>query len=198
MIDTTPTVYPRPDDARVFEAMEAVFRVAECITPDSEVRAAELLRFVIPNGVTVAQSMWAIHELTQRGGFDVFRHGEERPKRWPIFDPPAGVTKAAGRLHFAGGEDCWNELIFVPNHKKLDESRKSLRLPSDSKKQLSKRMPDNTDVLDLCKKLAERKAGRSLMSVAREFTKEPADKCPKAGSLLRQARRFPHLWKPDN
>ena len=128
----------------------------------------------------------------------MFRHGEQRPKRWPIFDPPASVTAAKGRLHFAGGEECWDRLIFVPNHNKLDEICKSLHLSADSKKQVGKRMPDNPDVLDLCKKLAERKAGVSLISIARTFTKEPENKCPKAEAPLRQARWFGHLWKADN
>jgi hypothetical protein len=71
---------------------------------------------------------------------------------------------------------------------------------ADTGSQIRQRQPDNVDVRDLCKLLEENqlkiKAGaKSEIGVAREFTREQVGNCPKAQNLLRQARRYPHLWK---
>ena len=70
----------------------------------------------------------------------------------------------------------------------------------DSAKKIRQRQPDNVDVRDLCKLLeknrAHLKAGtKSEIGVAREHTGEPIGNCPDADNLLRQARRYPDLWK---
>ena len=61
-------------------------------------------------------------------------------------------------------------------------------------------MPDNPDVLDLCKLLGKSRGKiqdgeKSIIEIAREFTKELPGSDSKAQNLARQARRFPHLWK---
>jgi hypothetical protein len=69
--------------------------------------------------------------------------------------------------------------------------------PRDTKDKTDPKMPDNPDVRDLCHLLGKNqekisKGDTSEIGVAREFT-SGNDK--KAASLLRQARRFPHLWR---
>ena len=139
MIDTTPTIYPRPDDARVHEAMLAVFRVAECLRPDSDVMAEALARFVVGHHVTAAQAMWAIHELTVDGGFSVFAWTDFRPGRWRVTSkfPPAGLDVPAGMVHI---EKSWSVLAFEPNHFRLEEIRKSIE-PSSPREMKPKGRP---------------------------------------------------------
>jgi hypothetical protein len=69
----------------------------------------------------------------------------------------------------------------------------------DSEKDLLP-LPDNPDVLDLCQKLNKNMdriaAGNATVSgIARDFTGESQGSDQKAQSLLRQARRYSHLWK---
>lgn len=69
---------------------------------------------------------------------------------------------------------------------------------TDQKKPL--RMPDNVDVRDLCALLAKSRktiasGKKSELGVARDFTKEKQGNDTKAKNLLRQARRYAHLWK---
>lgn len=70
----------------------------------------------------------------------------------------------------------------------------------DAQKKDAGNMPDSPDVRDLCHLLSKSRdriaSGKtSAISVAREFTKEQQGNDPKAQSLMRQARRFRHLWK---
>jgi hypothetical protein len=63
---------------------------------------------------------------------------------------------------------------------------------ADTRKKSGPLMPDSADVRDLCALLAKRhKSGKSLNQIAREFTHGNVQK---ANSLLRQSRRFRHLW----
>ncbi|MGA2065807.1 MAG: hypothetical protein ABSG86_12600 [Thermoguttaceae bacterium] len=79
----------------------------------------------------------------------------------------------------------------VAMSQKLDRSDTA----SDSKKVLPPKMPEGTDVRDLVQRLqVELPKGKSQSQIAREFTGETADSDPKAQSLLRQARRYRHLW----
>ncbi len=60
-------------------------------------------------------------------------------------------------------------------------------------------LPDSREVRDLCHALQrELPNGRSQIVIARELTGESEGDDRKAKSLLRQARRFPHLWKKTN
>ncbi|MEI8371873.1 MAG: hypothetical protein WCJ35_03455 [Planctomycetota bacterium] len=66
---------------------------------------------------------------------------------------------------------------------------------SDSKKVVLPKLPDGVNVRDLvCRLQAELPKGKSQSQIAREFTREAANKDKKAQSLLRQARRYRHLW----
>lgn len=70
----------------------------------------------------------------------------------------------------------------------------------DKAKNPHAKQPDNPDVRDLCHLLAKEQSHihsgkKSTISIAREFTHEKPNKDRKARSLLRQARRYPHLWK---
>ncbi len=57
----------------------------------------------------------------------------------------------------------------------------------------NKSLPDSADVRDLCRLLQKGLfAGKTQMNIAREFTGNDAKK---AKSLLRQARRYRHLWR---
>lgn len=56
--------------------------------------------------------------------------------------------------------------------------------------------PDNVDVLDLCRALQKRSgSAKPLIQIARDFTGESMGNSPKADMLMRQARRYPHLWR---
>ena len=64
---------------------------------------------------------------------------------------------------------------------------------ADSKPDSEKKsMPDSADVRDLCRLLQKGvPTGKTQIEIAREFTGKNNNK---AKSLLRQARRFRHLW----
>ena len=71
---------------------------------------------------------------------------------------------------------------------------------ADKGRKIRQQQPDNVDVRDLCKLLEKSRAQiaagkKTEIGVAREHTKEQVGACPKADNLLRQARRYPHLWK---
>ncbi len=67
---------------------------------------------------------------------------------------------------------------------------------ADESENLVLSMPDSADVRDLCH-LLNKNAGNGipLIQIAREFTKETPGDDGKAKSLLRQARRYSHLWR---
>ena len=68
----------------------------------------------------------------------------------------------------------------------------------DNERKTRQNLPDNADVRDLCHLLAKKRgSGKPLIQIAREFTHETTGDSPKADSLLRQARRYSHLWKSD-
>jgi hypothetical protein len=71
---------------------------------------------------------------------------------------------------------------------------------TDSKTDNSKKIqPDNKAVGDLCRQLArELPEGRTQIEIARELTGEEAGHDGRAQSLLRQARRFSHLWRESH
>jgi hypothetical protein len=74
------------------------------------------------------------------------------------------------------------------------------QVSTDNPKNLPPALPANPDVVELCRLLREShgaiNAGRvTVVSVARQFTKESSSHDPKAQSLLRRARRYQHLWK---
>lgn len=71
---------------------------------------------------------------------------------------------------------------------------------ADTRNKFPASLPDNPDVRDLCHRLGKGRdrisAGAvSEIGIAREFTGEAPGNDKKARSLLRQARRFTHLWK---
>jgi len=56
--------------------------------------------------------------------------------------------------------------------------------------------PENIDVRDLCAKLAANKDGKTEIDIARDSVSgNGQDAESRARNLLRQARRFTHLWK---
>ena len=58
------------------------------------------------------------------------------------------------------------------------------------------RLPVSVNVLDLCRLLnKELPNGKTQSQIAREFMRETDGDDRKAQALLRQARRFPHLWR---
>lgn len=71
----------------------------------------------------------------------------------------------------------------------------------DTTKKFQQSQPSTADVRDLChlldKQREARKQGKPEITIAREFTGETPANDRRARSLLRQARRYPHLWKDD-
>jgi hypothetical protein len=75
-----------------------------------------------------------------------------------------------------------------------------VRAAADRREKNIPQLPANHDVLDLCKLLnanSERIASGefTVIGIARKLTGESAGSDTKAQSLLRQARRYSHLWK---
>jgi hypothetical protein len=62
-----------------------------------------------------------------------------------------------------------------------------------------RRTPDTPAVRELCDLLSKKAgSGRPFIQVARDYTGEKPGKDRRAKMLLRQAQRFPHLWKRDD
>lgn len=93
------------------------------------------------------------------------------------------------------GSEAAGTLDISPQE--VDQGHNPSKFPTDNGKKSGPLMPDNADVRDLCALLAKQaKTGKSLNQIAREFTQGNSRK---AASLLRQARRFRHLWnRADN
>lgn len=67
---------------------------------------------------------------------------------------------------------------------------------TDNGTKFSSLFPENDEVVKLCRKLkSDLSEGYSQITIARDFTGESEGGDKKAQSLLRQARRFSHLWK---
>ncbi len=96
-------------------------------------------------------------------------------------------------FHSDYGMPSRQELPASPGYR-ITERVKSATV-SDRGTETRRIQPDNPDVRDLCALLAKRlKPGKTQAEIAREFTQESVGNDPKAQSLLRQARRFRHLW----
>jgi hypothetical protein len=77
------------------------------------------------------------------------------------------------------------------------QSQRTADSKSDSKKKSPPKLPQSVDVHELCRMLQEGlPKGQSMNEIARGFTHETNDKAPKSESLLRQCRRYRHLWDP--
>lgn len=109
-----------------------------------------------------------------------------------------GVSVDGGKIvrHLWGYDLVPIEVSF------LQDLRNAARPPAfrcDKPKKIVVKHPDNPDVRDLCRLLSRgSRGGKSLIQIAREFTKENPPKDPKARNLLRQAQRFRHLWRRDD
>ena len=70
------------------------------------------------------------------------------------------------------------------------------RNPDKNRTLIQKSQPTSPNVQDLCFRLRKGlKEGVSQIAIAREFTGETSKTAPEAEALLRQARRYRHLWK---
>jgi hypothetical protein len=162
--------------------------------------------------ITVAEAMWAIHEIADAGGFMVWLQ-TQAPRGAAIvteINPPAGIQMAEGTLHVGGppGTISWGDLDFEPNHQRIEEIR---RPPAQSRpananikklddaqsptanhlKLFPNGVPENGDLRDLAVAInAQRGNGKSKSRIAREVTDEERGKDKKAKSLLSQLRRL--------
>lgn len=132
-IDTTPC-YVRPDEAGVGRAKQRAFRVAECIVSQAVIIDSALIRLVIggENAVTVAEAMWAIHELTTSGGFVAMVKPFATENVCLVTDanPPAGLSVAAGPLHMVGNNSHWGVLWFSINHERMNQLQATTNTPA--------------------------------------------------------------------
>jgi hypothetical protein len=123
-IDTTPC-YARPGDEGVNKAKRRIFQIAECIVSNVVILDSAMIRLVISaeSVVTVAEAMWAIHELTIAGGLVAVVRSFVPANVYSIADdnPPAGLSMAAGPLHMIGNDSHWGVLWFSIDHKKLNQ-----------------------------------------------------------------------------
>ena len=68
---------------------------------------------------------------------------------------------------------------------------------ADNQNNSQKKLPENPHVLSLCQMLGrELNSGNSEIQIARDFREGLSEDAQSAKDLLRQARRFKHLWKP--
>ena len=192
MIDTTP-LYPRPSTDRIEAAIRHMYSIMEYIAPGSRIDAGFLVRVLIDRGESTATAMWALHVLHDEGCVEC---GDIRknPRNQPLVSssrPPSGLSYAKGVVHIGNaGSHSWSYFAFTIDHTKLAER---MAADNDSAKEHRIKWPDNPDVRDLCAVLARDGGGtKSEIEIAREFAAGDNDK---AENLLRQARRFPHLWK---
>jgi hypothetical protein len=192
-IDTTP-IYPRPAEERILTAIGHICRISEYIAPTMVATAELVVRALLARGCTVAAAQWAIADAIRDG----LLLASDRKTTGYLIDsdrPPAGLEVSKGVLHINTTENhSWSSMRLEFVHAKLSE-----RLEEDDRLNSSGMpWPDNPDVRDLCKDLAEKSHRMSHIEVAREFTGEQPGDDKKARSLLRQARRFRHLWEADS
>jgi hypothetical protein len=103
------------------------------------------------------------------------------------------VRGLAGQNDIPSGSNTNDVADSLPSaHRKRTADSKQ-----DNRENFPVLLPDSQQVRDLCRKLQkELPGGLSQIAIARESTGETEGNDRKAQSLLRQARRFPHLWKP--
>lgn len=134
-IDTIPC-YARPGDEGVATAKQRVFRIAECIVSQVVIIDSAIIRLVMgaESAVTVAEAMWAIHELTVSGGLVAKVRPFVTGEAYPVTDdkPPAGLSMAAGPLHMVGNNSHWGILWFSINHVRLREIQQSATTRTDA------------------------------------------------------------------
>lgn len=128
--------------------------------------------------------------------------GEPPPSRWPISMDDVdwgGVFHQFAAAYGWTAKDVENmtygQMIMYLRELVRDRQRGT---KADNRQKKS-RLPVNPDVRDLCQllanNLAKKKDKRKTdIAVSREFTREKPGKDKKAKSLLRQARRFSHVW----
>jgi hypothetical protein len=85
-----------------------------------------------------------------------------------------------------------NEEALAAATSKLQEAEHK---GADNPQNIGSRWPDNHDVRDLCILLSKLSGQKSDAEIARDFTREVMGRDKKAKNLLRQARRYRHLWK---
>jgi hypothetical protein len=90
---------------------------------------------------------------------------------------------------YFGYSFCAIDLGFLDQ---LRESIDEITAPADTAEKSRKKLPDNADVLDLCALLAKRKPHETEIGISRKFARGDERK---ARSLLRQARRYRHLYE---
>jgi hypothetical protein len=77
-----------------------------------------------------------------------------------------------------------------------ESSERTADSKTDTRKKGPPTLPDSPDVRDLCRLLQKHlPEGWKQIEIARKFTGEMPGDDRKAANLLRQARRFPHLWR---
>jgi hypothetical protein len=202
--DTTPTKRIPPTaliaaaKLQILPIMASIDQTADPngrVEPDGTVLmiAGVLVAKIRDSGHSVVAAEWAIHELIESG---LLRVG----LRWP---DRAALPEAA--RHLAD----FDPLQPIPFPLLIVGSTESLwrwwRQKSDGKTEdLNSphvRHPRNPDVEEVCRLLADpRHAKKDAIQVIRDFLaetyKDLKQRERKAQSLNRQARGFPHLWKP--
>lgn len=109
-----------------------------------------------------------------------------------IFDDPTGRFRRIGCENALQATD--DALSCLLNLTVPANQQPAIIEHQDSGGKSFRQLPDNVDVRDLCALLEKNRGRKSLIQVARELTKEVAGRDSRAHSLLRQARRFRHLW----
>ena len=192
--DTTPP-YPRPDNDRMTSAISAAVWVAQQFGPTSCIRDCDLLKCIVHRGATIPQAMWALHELVLQGAVQAFHRDEPtgyRPRPYLVTgnNLPPGVTMATGVVDVGNGN--WGKMLFASDLERLNQIPVTRH---DNGKKSENSLPENPDVLELCRHLkAKRSKFGTDIECARDFCRKGLGDESKADNLLRQAKRFRHLW----
>jgi hypothetical protein len=124
--------------------------------------------------------------------YNLSRNVIERILKWRATTPTAEANKPESN-EADGTENVGGISIVRADTNTEDADRKDSE--ADSNHNFVPRLPDTPDVRDLCHLLQkELPKGRTQNEIAREFTGEMPGDDKKAQSLLRQARRYRHLW----
>ncbi len=124
------------------------------------------------------------------------------------FHPPEPWEDQAGWLDIAASLGLCVSTDTIIDHSLARRIGKALRLRTDepatvntndgvddNSKKSENNLPENPDVLELCRHLAKKLANfGTMIECARDFCRKNGCEVSKAENLLRQAKRFPHLW----
>ena len=112
-----------------------------------------------------------------------------------------GAADVAGLIDYVEGvanrvPGCLVVALNLASYEVDDPNIDRPAIGADNQKKDGNKQPHNPDVSELCRHLEKKLAGfASENQCARDFCEKNRIPVEKSADLLRQARRFPHVWK---